>query len=157
LTPTLNLGKGFGDLPDSVPWLRPFAVTSNLSFDFPTKTQSNGVPNSNNVNYGFAIEYSLEYLQHHVRDVGLSTPFDRLIPLVELAFTTGLNRGAGGQTIGTVQPGLIWAGQHYQIGAEAILPVNSNSGRGVGAIVQLHFFLDDLFPTSIGKPLLARW
>ena len=153
LTPTFDFGKGFGGLPDSVALLRPFAITGNFSVDFPLKTESAGAPNPNSFNAGFAIEYSLEYLQHHVRDVGLTAPFDRMIPLVEVAFSTGLNRGAGGQTTGTVQPGVIWAGQYYQIGAEAIVPMNSDSGHGIGGIVQLHFFLDDLFPTGIGRPL----
>src|SRR5437868_2034545 len=70
LTPVLNFGKGFGDLPDSLPWLRPIAVTGSLGIDFPTKTASAGTPNPNNFNYGFALEYSLEYLQHQVKDVG---------------------------------------------------------------------------------------
>ena len=61
ITPTFDWGKGLGDLPDSAPYLRPFAITGNLSVDFPTKVQSNGNPNANNLNYGFAIEYSLEY------------------------------------------------------------------------------------------------
>ena len=157
LTPTFDFGKGFGDLPDSLPFLKPFAVTGNLSVDFPTKTESAGAPNPNNFNYGFAFEYSLEYLQHHVKDVGLKAPFDRMIPLVEVAFTTPLNRIAPGvTTTGTVQPGVIWAGQNFQVGAEMILPVNSLSGRGVGALVQLHFYLDDLFPRSLGRPLL-QW
>jgi hypothetical protein len=155
LTPTLDFGKGFGDLPASLPYLRPIAITGNLSFDFPTKTQSAGIPNPNNFNYGFAFEYSLEYLQHHVKDVGLSAPFDRLIPLVEVAFTTPINRG-GGPTVGTVQPGIIWAGQFAQVGAEAIIPVNRTSGRGFGGLVQLHFYLDDLFPNSIGRPLFGN-
>jgi hypothetical protein len=153
LSPTFDFGKGFGDLPSSLSWLRPFAVTGNLSVDFPTKTESAGDSNPNVFNYGFAIEYSLEYLQHHVKDIGLGAPFDRMIPLVEIALSTPLNRGQGRQTTGTVQPGLIWAGQYYQIGVEAILPINSLSGHGVGGLVQLHFFLDDLFPGSIGKPL----
>jgi hypothetical protein len=156
LTPTLALGKGFGDLPTSWPWLRPIAVTGNLSVDFPTKTTSAGAANPNNLNYGFAFEYSLEYLQRQVMDVGLQPPFNRMIPLVEVAFTTGLSRGAGGQTVGTVQPGIIWAGQYAQIGAELILPVTSTSGRGFGAVVQLHFYLDDLFPGSIGRPIFGN-
>jgi hypothetical protein len=156
LTPTFDFGKGFGDLPENLPWLRPFAITGNLSFDFPTKTESAGNPNPNNFNYGFAFEYSLEYLQHHVKDVGLTAPFDRLIPLVEVSLSTGLNRGAAGQTTGTIQPGIIWAGQHYQIGAEAIIPINRASGHGFGGIVQLHLFLDDIFPNSIGQPLFRR-
>jgi hypothetical protein len=156
LSPLVNYGKGFGDLPETMTWLRPIAVTGNLSFDFPTKTQSAGSPNPNNFNYGFAFEYSLEYLQHHVKDVGLGAPFDRMIPLVELSFTTALNRGLGGQTVGTIQPGVIWSGQYFQIGAEAIIPANSASGHGVGAVVQLHFYLDDIFPNSIGRPLFGN-
>ncbi|MBV9861181.1 MAG: hypothetical protein JO267_03435 [Alphaproteobacteria bacterium] len=153
LSPVLDLGKGFGDLPNSVDWLRPFAITSNFSFDFPTKTESAGVPNPNVFNYGFAFEYSLEYLQHHVQDVGLSAPFDRMIPLVEASFSTPVNRGLSGTTVGTVQPGVIWAGQHIQLGAEAILPATHDTGRGFGGIVQLHLYLDDLFPNSVGRPL----
>jgi hypothetical protein len=155
VTPGFDFGKGFGDLPESMPYLRPIAITGNLSFDFPTKTESAGSPNPNNFNYGFAFEYSLEYLQHHVRDVGLSPPFDRVIPLVEVSFTTPVNRG-GGPTIGTIQPGVIWSGQYVQVGAEAIIPANGSSGHGVGGLVQLHFYLDDIFPNSIGRPLLGN-
>ena len=156
LSPLLDFGKGFGDLPENMPWLRPIAVTGNFSLDFPTKTESAGNPHPNNFNYGFAFEYSLEYLQHHVKDIGLSAPFDRLIPLVEVSFTTPLNRGLGGQTIGTIQPGIIWSGQFMQIGAEAIIPVNRQSGHGLGAMVQLHFYLDDIFPNSIGQPIFGQ-
>jgi hypothetical protein len=156
LSPLLDFGKGFGDLPESLPWLRPFAVTGNLSLDFPTKTESAGNPNPNNFNYGFAFEYSLEYLQHHVKDVGLAAPFDHMVPLVEVSFSTALNRGMGGQTIGTVQPGVIWSGQYMQVGAEAIIPVNRQSGHGYGALVQLHFYLDDIFPNSFGRPLFGE-
>lgn len=155
LTPAFNFGKGMGDLPGSLSWLRPIAVTGNLGIDFPTKSTSAGSPNPNNLNYGFAFEYSLEYLQHQVKDVGLKPPFDRLIPLVEVAFTTGLNRGQAGQTVGTVQPGIIWAGKYFQIAAEAIIPVTRATGRGFGGVVQLHFYLDDIFPGSLGRPLFA--
>ena len=156
ISPTFDFGKGFGDLPDSLPWLRPFALTGNLSFDFPTETESNGVPNPNNFNYGFAIEYSIPYLQSQVRDLGLGAPFNRLIPLVEFALTTPLNRGQTGKTTGTVQPGVIWAGSYFQVGAEMIIPTNSLSGHGIGGVVQLHFYLDDLFPNSIGRPI-SKW
>jgi hypothetical protein len=155
LSPLVDFGKGFGDLPDNLPWLRPVAVTGNLSLDIPTKTESAGNPNPNNFNYGFAFEYSLEYLQHHVKDVGLAPPFDHMVPLVEVSFSTALNRGMGGQTIGTVQPGVIWSGQYFQIGAEAIIPATRQTGHGYGALVQLHFYLDDIFPNSFGVPLFG--
>jgi hypothetical protein len=155
LSPGFDFGKGFGDLPDSLPFLRPFAVTGNLSVDFPTKTESAGSPNPNNFNYGFAFEYSLPYLQCCVKDIGLRAPFNQLIPLVEIGFTTPMNRITPGvTTTGTVQPGIIWSGQYFQIGAEAILPVNHATGHGIGGLVQFHIYLDDLFPTSVGKPVM---
>jgi hypothetical protein len=156
LSPTFDFGKGFGDLPASLPWLRPFALTGNLALNVPTQTQSMGVQNPDSVFYGFAIEYSIPYLQGEVRDVGLGPPFNRMIPLVEFALTSPFNRGFGGTTTGTVQPGVIWAGQYFQVGAEMIIPTNSLSGHGIGGVVQLHFYLDDLFPNSIGRPI-SRW
>jgi len=156
ISPVIDFGKGFGDLPESMPWLRPLAITGTLNFGFPTKTQSAGVPNPNTFNFGFSFQYSLEYLQHYVTDVGLSAPFDRLIPLVEVSFSTAVNRGLGGQTVGTIQPGVIWFGQYVQIGAEAIIPASRLTGHGYGGVVQLHFYLDDLFSNSLGRPLL-RW
>jgi hypothetical protein len=156
LSPTIDFGKGFGDLPDSLPWLRPFALTGNLSFDFPTKTQSMGMLNPNVFNYGFAIEYSIPYLQGEVRDIGLGPPFNRMIPLVEFALSSPFNRGFSGTTTGTVQPGVIWAGPYFQVGAEMIIPTNSLSGHGIGGVVQLHFYLDDLFPNGIGRPI-SQW
>ena len=158
LSPTFNFGKGFGDLAGAPSYLRPFAITGNLGFDFPTKTESAGTPNPDNFNYGFAFEYSLPYLQCCVKDVGLRRPFSQLIPLVEISFSTPFNRitpGVG--TTGTVQPGIIWSGQYFQIGAEAIIPVTRTSGRGFGGLVQLHLYLDDLFPTTIGKPISEWW
>jgi hypothetical protein len=155
LSPLLDFGKGFGDLPDNMPWLRPFAVTGNFSVDFPTKAESAGSPNPNNFNYGFAFEYSLPYLQQNVKDIGLGNPFKWMIPLVEVSYSTALDRGAAGRTIGTIQPGVIWSGQYFQIGAEAIIPATRQTGNGYGAIVQLHFYLDDLFPNSFGRPLFG--
>lgn len=163
LSPVFDFGKGFGDLPDSLTWLKPLAITGSLSLDFPVAINSPGVLNQNVFNAGFAIEYSLEYLQHHVVDLGLGAPFDRLIPLVEITSATPLNRTTllgstnnfGGATTGTISPGFIWAGRYYQIGAEMIIPYGEGQGHGLGGVVQLHFFLDDLFPQSIGKPIFS--
>jgi len=157
LSPTFNFGKGFGDLPRSVPYLRPFAITGNLGFDFPTKAESAGLPNPTTFGYGFAFEYSLSYLECCVKDVGLRAPFNQLFPLVEVSFSTAMNRGMGGQTTGTIQPGIIWAGPYFQIGAEAILPATRLTGHGYGGVVQLHFYLDDIFPRSIGRPISEWW
>jgi hypothetical protein len=66
-----------------------------------------------------------------------------------------LTNGTGNATTGLVAPGVIWAGQYTQIGAEALIPYGEGQGHGVGVLVQLHFFIDDLFPDSIGKPIFS--
>jgi hypothetical protein len=157
ISPGFDFGKGFGDLPPSLPWLRPIAVTGNLSVDFPTKSESAGAPNSYNLNYGFAFEYSLPYLECCVKDIGLRRPWSQLIPLVEIAFSTPIANIGPAQTVGTIQPGVIWSGQYFQIGAEAIIPATGAAGHGLGGLVQLHFYLDDIFPRSFGKPISEWW
>ena len=37
-----------------------------------------------------------------------------------------------------------------------MIPVNRQSGTSVGVIAQIHFFLDDIFPNSIGRPLFGN-
>ncbi len=157
LTPTFDFGKGLGDLPDSMRWLRPLAITGNVSVDFPTKTSSSdGTPNPNVFNFGVAIEYSLLYLQSQVKSIGLAPPFDRMTPLVEITSNTPFNRGVASSATGVIAPGVIWSGQYFQVGAELILPYGSGQGHGVGGVLQLHFYLDDVFPNSFGKPLLGH-
>jgi len=164
VTPTLFFGKGFGDLPDSARYLRPFALTGLLGVAIPTRASTSTITDDGDIaterhpnvlKWGFAIEYSIPYLQSFVKDVGLREPFNRIIPVVEFAMQTPFDRG-GGATTGTVNPGFIWAGRYMQFGLEAVVPVNSHSGSKVGVIGQIHFFLDDLFPRSLGKPLFGN-
>ncbi|MBV9492179.1 MAG: hypothetical protein JO069_20995 [Verrucomicrobia bacterium] len=160
VTPALFFGKGFGDLPDSVSALRPLALTGVLGVSFPTRSSVRGGGAvervSNQLEWGFALEYSLIYLQTQVKDVGLRAPFDRLIPLVEFSFETPLNRGRP-PTTGTINPGVIWSGRYFQVGVEAVIPANAHTGNNVGVLAQLHFYLDDVFPKLFKKPLLANW
>ena len=167
--PGFFFGKGFGDLPDTVSFLKPLALTGLLGVAIPSSASTRTVMlnettgereidierHPNVLEWGFAVEYSIIYLQEQVKDIGLRPPFDRLIPLVEFAFETPLNRGQEGLTTGTINPGLIWSGKYFQVGAEAIIPVNSRTGNDVGFIAQLHFYLDDLFPHSLGRPLFG--
>jgi hypothetical protein len=163
-TPALFFGKGFGDLPDNLEYVRPLAVTGLLGVSIPSRSSSTTVDDEgepsverhpNFLQWGFAFQYSLIYLQSFVKDVGLKEPFNRMIAVVELPLSTGLNRGASG-TRGTVNPGLIWSGRYAQLAVEAQIPINNRSGRGVGWIAQLHFYLDDMFPTTIGKPIFGN-
>ena len=159
-TPAFLFGKGLGDLPDTFSLLRPAAVTGVVGVAIPTSAStriSDGEieRHPNVLQYGFALEYSLIYLQQQIKDVGLSAPFDRLIPLVEFSFETPLNRGQTGQTTGTINPGVIWSSKYVQFGVEAVVPINERTGTSVGVIGQVHFYLDDLFPRSLGRPLFG--
>ena len=163
-TPALFFGKGFGDLPDNLQSLRPLAVTGEVGVSIPSRSSSTSFDDAgepsverhpNFLQWGFAFQYSLIYLQSFVKDVGLKEPFNRMIAVVEVPLSTGLNRGASGTT-GTVNPGLIWSGRYVQLALEAQIPINNRSGRGLGWIAQLHFYLDDMFPTSLGKPIFGN-
>jgi hypothetical protein len=159
ITPTLFFGKGFGDLPDSVAALRPLALTGQLGVSFPTRSSigqgedAERIPN--NLEWGIALEYSLIYLQSQVQDIGLHAPFDRLIPLVEFPMETPLNGRP--PTTGTINPGVIWSGKYFQLGVEAVIPINSHTGNNVGVLAQLHFYRDDLLPKLFAKPVLGDW
>jgi len=164
ITPTLFFGKGMGDLPDSAKYFRPIALTGTVGIAMPTKTSTATVDDSgstlveqhpNTLKLGFAVQYSLPYLQSFVKDVGLAEPFSRMIPLVEFSLAKPMDRG-GGSLVGTVNPGVIWAGRYMQLGLEAIVPVNGRTGGGTGVMAQIHFFLDDLFPRSIGRPIFGN-
>jgi hypothetical protein len=161
LTPTVFFGKGFGDLPDEWKYLRPFAVTGLVGYGIPTRSSTTTINEEGDsdverhphvLEWGFALQYSIPYLQSFVRDVGLKAPFNRMIGVVEFPMETALDRGGGGTT-GTMNPGVIWAGQNIQLAVEAVIPVNRRTGGSVGWIAQLHFFLDDLFPQTLGKPI----
>src|SRR5208337_1735280 len=154
-TPTFYFGKGFGDLPDSLPFLRPFAITGTLGLGIPSSSGTQSDPNPDTLQWGLALEYSLIYLQQHVKDIGLKAPFDRLIPLVEFPLSTPLNRGVDTLTTGTANPGVIWSGQFFQIGIEAMIPINNHSGHNVGVIAQIHLYLDDILPKIFSKPLFG--
>ena len=168
-TPGIFFGKGFGDLPTELRFLKPFALTGQLGIAIPTSASARSFTVNDRtgegeveierhpdmLELGFALEYSLIYLQSQVQDIHLPAPIDRLIPLVEFPLETPLNRGARGETTGTINPGIIWSGKYFQVGAEAVIPINSRTGNDVGFIAQLHFYLDDLFPHSIGRPLFG--
>lgn len=167
ISPALFFGKGLGDLPDSLRYLRPLAITGVIGFNFPTRSrdvitvvdEETGEIEREverhpvTLSYGFAIEYSLEYLQSFVKDLGLGAPFNRMIVLVEFPFETGLNRGGGGDTTGFINPGIIWIGRYIQLGIGLQIPINDRSGEGVGILGILHFFIDDLFPDTLGRPI----
>jgi hypothetical protein len=161
-TPGIFIGKGFGNA--SADWVKPFAVTAFAGLAIPARGKSFIVidpdfPDEVEVErhvlhavYGGTIQYSLPYLHANVKDAGLPDFVNQITPVVEFSIDTPL--AGDGRTTATINPGFIWAGKSMQIAAEAVIPVNRESGDSVGFMVQAHFYLDDLFPDSLGKPVL---
>ena len=154
--PVIDIGKGFGDLPKSLKLLQPLAVTAEVSETFPGESQTNGSPNATTLNGGFTIQYNLGYYNSHISAID-NDFVKHLIPITEFTFTRPISNFASGTnvTTGTIQPGVIYQTTWFQAGVEAIVPLNSASGHGIGVIFSVDFFLDDLFPDSLGKPLFG--
>ncbi|KVN28679.1 hypothetical protein WJ63_12885 [Burkholderia pyrrocinia] len=149
ISPAVFFGKGFGDLPDALKYLRPLAITGAVS---PNYTTNASAPDS--LDWGVTLQYSIPYLQSSVKNLGLGQPFSNLVPVVELPMNTCTGGPCSGQTTGTVNPGLLWLTRWGQFGVEAQIPVNRASGRHTGVLLQAHLYLDDIFPHSVGKPLI---
>jgi hypothetical protein len=167
IKPGLFFGKGFGDLPDSLSWLRPFAVTGALSLEHPTGSISANLgfdPVTGQLgpvltrrvdilHLGFAVEFSTLYLtDRFTGGPPKQEPLNQLVPLIEFA----VDSPSGQKSIATANPGLSYVAVTWQLAVEAIVPLNNASGHGLGGRAQLLLFLDDLAPSLFGKPLLSR-
>ena len=167
IQPGVFFGKGFGDVPDSLSWLRPFAVTGSVVDETPVgssratalapnlatgRFDSVLFPGVETLHWGFSMQYSPLYLTNRF-DGGppKNEPLNQLIPLVEFKFDSL----RGQYTAATANPGLVYVAVNWQVAAEAILPLNRAGGSGPGFRAQLLLFLDDLMPSVFGKPLLT--
>jgi len=168
IAPGIFFGKGFGDLPDSLAWLRPFGITGAVSYEQPLAggTSTNigldsqagqlGPTLTRNVevvHWGLAVEFSTLYLTNRFTPGKLpkEEPLNQFVPLVEFAFDSA----PGSKTFATMNPGLSYVAVTWQLAVEAIIPLNGAAGRSVGARAQLLLFLQDLIPAIFDKPLLS--
>jgi hypothetical protein len=166
ILPGVFFGKGFGDLPDGLAWLRPFAVTgaivdelpfgsttTALGFSAPSgKLQSVLVPTVETLHWGLSLQYSTYYLtSRFTGGPPKDEPLNQLLPLVEFSFNTP----RGQDTAATINPGLAYVAVAWQLAAEVIVPLNREAGNSTGFRAQLLFFLDDLIPKLFDKPLLS--
>jgi hypothetical protein len=159
ITPTYYFGQGLGGLPDALGFARPLAITGQIGYQIPTTSyvvsQAINVPQV--LVYGASVQYSMPYLKSEVKDLQLPDLINHLIPIVEMQLFTPVANNLGNPSIttGTINPGVIYVGSYFQVGLEAIIPINGVSGNGVGVIGQLHLYLDDMFPNTLGQPLLG--
>ncbi len=160
VTSKIFVGKGLGDV--SADWLRPFAVTGEMDFSIPTVSiNPDQSLNPTVLTYGATLQYSLLYENSFIHQ--LPDFFNKLIPAFEGIFSTPVSnigpyipgQFSPEDTTGVVGPSVYWIGQYFEVGVMAQFPINEASGKHVGALAIVDFFLDDIAPDSIGKPLFG--
>ncbi len=159
-TPTLYFAKGFGDIP--VGWVRPLALTGELGYVIADKKLkvdpdsftpvNNGI--SNAWTGGLSLQYSIRYLSSQVKDYGLPDFVNKLTPVVELAWSSPASKPTQNITQYLWGVGVNYTATTYAVGLEMLVPGNRNTGSHLGVIAQFHLYFDDLFPHSLGKPIL---
>jgi len=147
----ISFGRGLGDVPESLPWLRPVAIEGALGIEDPIGATA---PDGTVLHSFVVLQYSLIYLQSFVKDIGLPWPLSRVFPQVEFSFDSMLSGGDRGRTTAYVYPGFVWAGKYIEIGLEAQMPLNDYAGDNIGVVGMLHLFLDDMMP-SVFHPIFG--
>ena len=145
----MYFGKGLGDL--DIGYLRPLAITGLVGYQI-----ADMPPCPDLVTAGFVVEYSIPYLESKVQSLPLPELFRNLTPLTVVSFTVPSVPSFGARTTALIAPGVSYAGQGWELAAEALIPGTSATAGGIGAIAQLHISLDYLFPDTIGRPLLSQ-
>ena len=160
VTPTLFFGKGFGDLPDSLDYVKPFAVTGSIGLALPTR-RYNEIRRPRTT----APSPSEQGEEHHLGAVGL-------LVSVQPAISPELR--ARRRPAAAAQPDdpdrRAGAGDAHQRSQDHAgprarsIPASSGSastsssgsrpscrstrppGKNVGVLGQVHFYLDDILP-----------
>jgi len=147
--PFLLYGKGFGDLPDGLEWLRPFAVQGDFGPEISTDHETTTA-----FVHDVALQYSIPYLQSSVKDIGLRWPFANLIPVVELNFEHGLKGEESGTMSAVATPGLVYMDGWVELGVAGRFPLNDTAREEVdpGLIFIVDLFIDDIFPWTRWQP-----
>lgn len=124
MQPSLTFGKGFGDLPDSLKWLRPFAIAGTIAPEIPINGRTKPLlfdPNSDQSRYGyvhnpdivqwaFALEFGTLYVtSRFTGGLPKEEPLNQLVPLIEFPVDTTIT-GSRFTNAATMNPGLSYVG-----------------------------------------------
>ena len=137
--------------------MRPFAITAEVSTTTPGQAVWGDEMFPTTFNWGFSLQYSLPYYNSHVGEIG-NDFLKHLIPTVEVRFSTATAHAGAGTwgTTGTIQPGVVYMADKWQVAVEAVIPINGSERSRRGVVASLDLFLDDIFPNTLGKPSSAN-
>ena len=148
--PFLLYGKGAGDLPTSLRYLRPFAVQGDAGFEISTDRAR-----TTTLAHNIAVEYSIPYLQSFVRDFGLGWPLKNFITDCEFNFEHGVNGEDHGKSRIFVTPGFVYMDRWVEVGVAGRFPLNQMAHDELdwGIIFIVDLFIDDILPWTRWQPI----
>src|SRR5215471_8520894 len=126
IQPSLFFGKGLGDLPDSLSWLRPFAITGAFVDEVPLGSGGMALapnpalgrfdavfsPAVETLHWGFSIQFSTLYLTSRFNGGPPKyEPLNQFVPLVEFR----LDSPRGQYTAATMNSGFAYVAVTWQI------------------------------------------
>ena len=141
--PFLLYGKGLGDLPSAVKYLRPLALQGDAGFEVSTDHDR-----TTTFAHNVAVEYSVPYLQSFVRDLGLRWPLSNLIADTEFNFEHGVNGADHGHTKAFATPGVVYMDRYVELGVAGRFPLNDRAHQELdwGIVWIVDLFIDDILP-----------
>jgi hypothetical protein len=147
--PFLLYGKGFGDLPRALRWLRPFALQGDGGFEI-----SIDHDRTTTLVYNFCLQFSIPYLQAFVDDLGLRWPLANLIPVTELNVEQGVHGEEAGQARIITTPGVVYMDRYIEVGVAGRFPLTGDAHRDLnwGVIGIVDLFIDDILPATRWQP-----
>jgi len=145
-TGAINFGQGFASfgLPAG---LKPFALTGSAGLLVPDREGQGDVARAV---ISASLQYSLEVFSNTPAGHSLPVFLHPFIPIVECSSTLPV-RGRGQNSL--LAPGLIYAGEGYQLAAEALIPLTKDAGTHAGFIAQLNISLATLGLRTLSRPL----
>ncbi len=146
-TPAVNFGQGLGGFAVG-PLVKPLAVTGSAGYVVPDRTTAPGRDPQL-----LLLDASLQYSLGRLPGGAMPDFVGKLVPLVEFTYTLPTTASAGGARRSTLAPGLIYAGDGYQLAAEALVPLTRATGVHAGFVAQLNLSLGWLGWAALAKPL----
>ena len=148
--PFLLYGKGAGDLPNALKYLRPLAVQGDAGFEIAIDRAR-----TTTLAHNVAIEYSIPYLQQAVHDFGLAWPLSNFIGDAEFNFEHGVNGEEQGRSKVFVTPGFVYMDRWVELGVAGRFPLNQAAHDELdwGVIFIVDLFIDDIFPWTRWQPI----
>ncbi len=145
-TAAINFGQGFAafGLPTA---LKPFAITGSTGFLVPDRDLNGSVERALT---SASLQYSFDVLSNTQAGQSLPGFLRPFIPIVEWSSTLPTR---GGEPNTLLAPGLIYAGEGYQLAAEALIPLTKQAGTHAGFIAQLNISLATLGLHTLARPL----